>query len=92
MRRLISSRWVRMSKPATVPWPPEGSRSPQSIRMVVDLPAPLGPRKPKISPGRTSRLMRLTATKSPNRRSRSRSVTANVPGAAFMRHRWAEPR
>src|SRR5512133_1937358 len=82
MHRLISSRWVRMSRPATVPWPPEGSRSPHSIRMVVDLPAPLGPRKPKISPWRTSRLMRLTATKSPNRRSRLRRVTAN----SAMRH------
>jgi hypothetical protein len=32
---------------------------PQSMRMVVDLPAPLGPRKPKISPRRTSKLTRF---------------------------------
>src|SRR5579859_3570993 len=34
--------------------------------MVVDLPAPLGPRKPKNSPRRTARLSALTATFCPN--------------------------
>ena len=36
------------------------------IRIVLDLPAPLGPRKPKASPRRTSTSMPLTASKSPN--------------------------
>ena len=40
-----------MSWPATTADPAVGSASVQSILMVVDLPAPLGPRKPKISPG-----------------------------------------
>lgn len=31
--------------------PGGGASSPTTIRMVVDLPAPLGPRKPVISPG-----------------------------------------
>src|SRR5438094_7713969 len=35
--------------------------------MVVDLPAPLGPRKPNVSPGGTSKLMPRTASKSPKR-------------------------
>ena len=35
--------------------------------MVVDLPAPLGPRKPKTSPGRTSRSRRSTAVVVPKR-------------------------
>src|SRR5687768_9440235 len=36
------------------------------IRIVEDLPAPLGPRKPNASPRRTSTSMPLTASKSPN--------------------------
>ena len=37
----------------------------QRILMVVDLPAPFGPRKPKVSPGRTARSMPSTAVMSP---------------------------
>src|ERR1035437_1282757 len=76
MWALIPSVWVRTSKPATVPVPAEGRRRPQSIRIVVDFPAPLGPRKPKISPRATSRLMPLTATKSPKRFVRFLRLTA----------------
>ena len=47
---LISSGWVTMSNPPTVPLPPVGISRPQSMRIVVDLPAPFGPRNPKISP------------------------------------------
>ena len=36
------------------------------MRMVVVLPAPLGPRKPKISPRRTVKLTRSTAVKLSN--------------------------
>src|ERR1019366_1804749 len=46
--------------------PEVGLSKPQSMRMVVDLPAPFGPRKPKTSPLVTARLRRSTATKSPN--------------------------
>src|SRR5687767_13625342 len=35
------------------------------ISNVVDLPAPFGPSKPKISPSRTSKLIPFTASKSP---------------------------
>ena len=38
-----------------------------SIRTVVDLPAPLGPRKPKTSPRRTSRSTPRTASTVPSR-------------------------
>src|SRR5260370_7526853 len=38
--------------------------------MVVDFPAPFGPRKLKNCPGATRRLMRATAVKSPKRRVR----------------------
>jgi len=57
-----------MSKPTTVPRPPVGSRIPQSIRIVVDFPAPLGPRMPKISPRRTSSETSRTATSDPKER------------------------
>ena len=50
--------------------PEVGARSPVSILMVVDFPAPLGPRKPKNCPGATRRFTSLTATKSPKRRVR----------------------
>src|SRR5215475_515580 len=63
--------------------PDVGVSRPQSMRMVVDLPAPLGPRNPKISPFFVSRLMRSTATKSPNRLTRS-STTTDL-GPSFMR-------
>ena len=39
---------------------------PQSIFIVVVLPAPFGPRKPNISPRLTSKLIRFTATNAPN--------------------------
>jgi hypothetical protein len=40
--------------------------TPMSMRRVVVFPAPLGPRKPKISPSFTSKSARSTATKLPN--------------------------
>ena len=45
-----SSDWVFTSYPATVAVPLVGVNIPQSIRIVVLLPEPLGPRKPNISP------------------------------------------
>ena len=53
--------------PATRPSPAVGLSSPQSIRNVVDLPAPLGPSSPKISPRDTSNEMSDAAVKSPKR-------------------------
>src|SRR5262245_54271640 len=47
--------------------PAVGFCSVHIILMVVDLPAPFGPRKPKISPSCTVKLMLLTAVKSPKR-------------------------
>ncbi len=54
MRRLMASVSRITSKPATVPAPELGWSSPHSMRMVVVLPAPLGPRKPNTSPRPTS--------------------------------------
>src|SRR5262249_2405589 len=46
MLRRTSSDWERTSKPATRAEPAVAGREPVRIRIVVVLPAPLGPRKP----------------------------------------------
>src|SRR5437899_10752793 len=46
--------------------PALGRINPSSIRIVVVLPDPLGPRKPKTSPRITWRFKSLTATRFPN--------------------------
>src|SRR5713101_2617 len=48
--------------------PALGASRPVSILIVVDLPAPFGPRKPKNCPLSTVRSIWLTATSSPKRR------------------------
>src|SRR5882757_9009963 len=58
------------SRPRIWMLPEVGASRPVSILMVVDLPAPLGPRKPKNCPGATHRSIPLTATSSPKRRVR----------------------
>src|SRR5262245_42713782 len=65
MWRLMASVSLAMSKPATEPRPAVGRSSPARILMVVVLPAPFGPRKPKISPGRTAKVTPSTAVKRP---------------------------
>ena len=45
--------------------PVVGLSSPMIMRMVVDFPAPLGPRKPVTVPGSTVKEMWSTATLSP---------------------------
>ena len=54
MRFLTSSGCSRTSNPATVAVPADGGRKHVSMRMVVVLPAPLGPRNPTIWPFATS--------------------------------------
>src|SRR5436190_13165830 len=51
--------------PSTLTSPESGSRSPSRTSTVVVLPAPLGPRRPKIVPRRTSKLTPSTARVSP---------------------------
>ena len=61
IRRRTSSGLRRRSAPATVAVPAVGSSSVVSIRRVVVLPAPFGPRKPTISPASTVRSTPRTA-------------------------------
>src|SRR6185312_6399443 len=56
------SCWCSRSKPATLAVPPLGGSRVASIRSVVVLPAPFGPRKPKISPVCTSMSTPTTAS------------------------------
>jgi hypothetical protein len=49
------------SWPKTLIAPPSGTNNVASRRINVDLPLPLGPNMPKISPRRTSNETRLTA-------------------------------
>src|ERR1017187_5153439 len=55
MARRTSTAWEVMEKPATLASPEEGGNSVVSILIVVVLPAPLEPSKPKISPPLTER-------------------------------------
>src|SRR4051794_35525262 len=76
MRRFTPSGSRVTSTPPTVALPDVGFSSPHSMRMVVDLPAPLLPRNPKISPRATSNVTLSTATNLPKRRVRPRTSMA----------------
>src|SRR4051794_2852070 len=91
-----------MSKPATVAAPPVGFRTVQRMRSVVVLPAPLGPSRPKIAPGRASKETWSTAWTSPRLgswkvlvRSATRIMRSRIsnddrqrPGASHVGGRW----
>ena len=58
---MAASGSVSMSWPQMLAVPLVGVMKPASMRMVVVLPAPFGPRKPSTSPGWTSKLTSSTA-------------------------------
>src|SRR5688500_13759280 len=68
MRRLTSSGSVVTSKPGTRAEPADGGITPQSMRMMVDLPLPFGPSKPKMAERSIENDTASTAVKSPKRR------------------------
>src|ERR1039458_2293504 len=72
------SRW--QSCPKMNAWPPVGRKRSSRMRMVVVLPAPLSPRKPRISPGATSRWRLFTAISLPYCLERARIETAEASG------------
>jgi hypothetical protein len=68
--------------------PEVGASRPVSILMVVDLPAPFGPRKPKNWPGATLRLTFSTAIKSPKRRvSPEVEIAATIASLSILQRR-----
>src|SRR5216684_5521216 len=68
--RLTSTGCLVRSSPRISIRPELGASNPVSILMVVDFPAPLGPRKPKNCPGATRKSTLSTAINSPKRRER----------------------
>src|ERR1039458_327230 len=71
MARRTFTAWVVMEKPATRASPEEGANSVVSILIVVVLPAPLEPSKPKTSPALTERVRASTAVNALKRRVRA---------------------
>src|SRR5512134_1564007 len=67
MAFLTSTGLSKTSKPLTLAEPEVGEMKQVRIRMVVDLPAPFGPRKPTTSPRFTSKLTFSSARTAPNR-------------------------
>ena len=65
MRRRTSLDWVKTSKPSTRTVPLVAGRKPVMMRMVVVLPAPFGPRKPRICPEGAVNEASRTAASSP---------------------------
>src|SRR5947208_10268182 len=57
--------WASGAFPLTRTHPDKGRSRPIIIRIVVDLPAPLGPRKPVTTPGFTVKVRSSTASTSP---------------------------
>ena len=69
-----------MLNPHTLILPQVGGMKPVIMRMVVDLPAPLGPRKPTTSPLLTSKETSSTASFAPNALDRfSTLIIACIP-------------
>ena len=66
-----------MSKPPTLALPEVGASSPQSMRISVVLPDPLGPSRPKISPRAMLRFSESTATRLPKLRVRFSAMMAS---------------
>jgi hypothetical protein len=67
MLRRTASRSLAQSCPATLAVPDVALARVQRILMVVVLPAPFGPRNPKVSPRSTSKSIPRTASISPYR-------------------------
>src|SRR6185436_8551245 len=82
MRDFTFSGSVAISAPATTAVPCVGRMSPHSMRIVVVLPEPLGPRMPKMSPARIENEMWSTATTEPKRF--TRSLTTTTSRSPFM--------
>ena len=66
MSLLAGMGFSTMSKPPTVTEPLVGGMKPVIIRIVVDLPAPFGPRNPSTSPRSTENEIPSTARFGPN--------------------------
>src|SRR5437867_1283113 len=89
MPRLTASGFFATSTLRTRAEPDVGFISPHSIRMAVDLPAPLLPRRPKTSPSSTASVRRSTALKAPN--AFERSIVSTGRSTALPSGRPVQP-
>src|SRR4029077_20678413 len=79
MHRFAGIGCVAMSWPQTIAVPLVGARKPVIIFIVVDLPAPFGPRKPSTSPRGTVKEMSSTALSGPKCLTRCRISSMALP-------------
>ncbi|OQC26274.1 MAG: hypothetical protein BWX70_02358 [Verrucomicrobia bacterium ADurb.Bin070] len=79
MQRLAATGSVAISWPQIVAVPAVGGMNPVIIRIVVDFPAPFGPRKPRTSPFSTEKETPLTAWNEPKSFLRLLTVSILVP-------------
>src|SRR3990172_13429609 len=75
-RRYIGQLVTSLS--ASVTRPASGSTMPQAMRKVVVLPAPLGPKRPTISPGNTSKSTPSTTRRLPYDLTRPRTFRSDT--------------
>src|SRR5579885_1679968 len=87
MRRLSGSACCGILYPSTSIAPPLGSSRPQSMRIVVDLPLPFGPRKPYTWARATVRSTESTARTAPKRRLRPRATIAGADSLGIVGER-----
>src|SRR5262245_34264655 len=84
MLRRTASRSTAESWPATIAVPDVAFASVHKILIVVDFPAPFGPRKPKVSPRLTVKSMPRTASTSPYRLTRPETdITVSGPAPSL---------
>src|SRR5271154_3321342 len=84
MARRTPTACVMMEKPATLASPAVGGSSVVSILIVVVLPAPFEPSRPKISPALTERVSASTDVNAPKRRLRPLISRTTL----LIRKRW----
>src|SRR5258705_5055733 len=92
MRALAAVGRSNRSMPQMLIAPLVGARLPVSICIVVVLPAPFGPRNPRISPRFNSMLTLLTAVRAPNLRESPWAETVNSAAGVGIRGAGREPR
>src|SRR3981081_296191 len=91
MRRFTSIGFACTSRPHTETAPAVGGMKPVIMRIVVDLPAPLGPRNPSTSPLPTSKETPSTARFDPKDLLRfSTLITSPLQNTCTDRHGPAE--
>src|SRR3954471_20636402 len=78
--RAFTVRYRCGTRPSTETAPPDGTSIPVSILIIVDLPAPFGPRYPTASPASIENDTSSTATTSVNSRVRSVRIAPANPG------------